>query len=111
MRIDLPSCSFKYCRYNSGCNCTDKNKREYCEFERYKSGSERMIPKKPIITESCAGCEKETCTGCLSDYYSPDTKLCPNCKEVVNYLEDADAYTDNYCSNCGQALDWSSNDK
>lgn len=72
---------------------------------------EKQIQKKPILTPNCAGCKKESCTDCLSDEYSPDTTLCPNCKEVVQNRDNGDAYTDNFCPNCGQALDWGENSK
>ena len=106
MRIDLPSCSFKYCRYNSDCSCTAKNKRESCEFERYKKSSEKMIPKKPINTPDCVECEKEDCEGCLSFKYGFSVTVCPNCKKLVENSDNGGIETYHYCPNCGQALDW-----
>ena len=97
MRIDLPSCSFKYCRYNSDCNCTAKNKRESCEFERYKNGSEKMIPKKPMGS----GDRPHDWNGYWIVFF-----VCPVCKNEVQSESMGDEYTHNYCPNCGQALDW-----
>jgi len=34
---------------------------------------------------------------------SEESAICPNCR--VNWLDHA--YTQNYCDNCGQKLDWS----
>ena len=67
---------------------------------------EKQVKKNPILTPSCAGCEKESCVGCLSDEHTPDVTLCPNCKEIVQNRDNGDAYTDDYCPNCGQAIDW-----
>ena len=47
---------------------------------------EKQIPKKPIMRKDVA----ET-------YY-----ICPECEWEV------DKFDDNYCSDCGQKLDWSS---
>lgn len=33
MRIDLPGCGFKDCKYNFDCNCNDRNKYEKCEYK------------------------------------------------------------------------------
>lgn len=33
MRIDLPGCGFKDCKYNFDCNCKDRNKYEKCEYK------------------------------------------------------------------------------
>ena len=32
---------------------------------------------------------------------------CPNCDYVISYMDAHDKGVDKYCSNCGQALDWS----
>jgi hypothetical protein len=36
MRIDLPTCGFKNCRYCFDGNCTNKIEYEVCEFQRLK---------------------------------------------------------------------------
>lgn len=33
MRIDLPGCGFKDCKYNFDCNCKDRNKYKKCEYK------------------------------------------------------------------------------
>lgn len=33
MRIDLPLCSFKNCRYNFDGNCESREKKDKCEFD------------------------------------------------------------------------------
>lgn len=42
MRIDLPICSLKDCRYNFDCNCISKNRKETCEFDMYKKAFEEQ---------------------------------------------------------------------
>lgn len=75
------------------------------------SALEKQTPKSPVITPSCAECEKESCDGCLSDNYGFSVTLCPNCKEVVQNRDNGCAYTYNFCPDCGQALDWGENQK
>lgn len=36
MRVDLPGCGFRYCRYNAEGNCTKKTLYETCEYQRLK---------------------------------------------------------------------------
>ena len=59
-----------------------------CSFERIALDAaealEKQIPKKPIMVKDVA----ET-------YY-----ICPECEWEV------DRFDDNYCSDCGQKLDW-----
>lgn len=55
MRIDLPGCSFKYCRYNFDCNCTAKDGyRDRCEFRRYHEAEceDRLFVLPPPVTAS-----------------------------------------------------------
>ena len=37
MRIDLPQCSLKTCRYNFDHNCKNKTEYDRCEFQLIKS--------------------------------------------------------------------------
>ena len=51
MRIDLPLCNLKTCRYSSDCNCIDKNRYNSCEYayaesENYKLKDENEQLKK-----------------------------------------------------------------
>ena len=36
MRIDLPGCSFKNCRYNYDCNCTKQAEYDRCDYRLAK---------------------------------------------------------------------------
>lgn len=87
MRIDLPLCSFKDCRYNFDGNCKDAKKKEKCEFDIF---SEKQIPKKvnnrALIALS------------FPAYLRGD---CPVCGSKS--LSSADT---NYCNVCGQKLDF-----
>lgn len=51
------------------------------------SALEKQIPKKPIS---------------LGEDIDRDVGQCPNCKEIIDTYEDY-----KYCSDCGQAIDWS----
>lgn len=37
MRIDLPTCGFKNCRYYFDGNCKNKNEYEQCDYTRFKT--------------------------------------------------------------------------
>lgn len=79
-------------------------------FEMAYMVLEKQIPKKPITTPECADCEKESCEYCLSEGYGCSIILCPNCKDWPLENEDnGGRYTENYCPNCGQAIDWGKN--
>jgi hypothetical protein len=42
MRIDLPQCDFKNCKYCFDGNCTKKNEYERCEYRRQKAEIDRL---------------------------------------------------------------------
>lgn len=72
MRIDLPLCSFKYCKYNFDCNCISKNRKETCEFDIFKKAAEENSKNSGWIT--CAErlptmeeCLKNDCRFILDD--------------------------------------------
>ena len=65
---------------------TDHNICDGKEIDAAIDALEKQIPKKPIMRKDVA----ET-------YY-----ICPECEWEV------DKFDDNYCSDCGQKLDWSS---
>ena len=81
-------------RYGFCGDCRKSLSRDRCEgFDCYDNSVkviadalEKQIPKKPIMRKDVA----ET-------YY-----ICPECEWGV------DKFDDNYCSDCGQKLDWSS---
>lgn len=56
MRIDLPKCNFKNCKYHLDCNCTSQNRYDTCEFREAKEEVEVL---NAIIKEDC---------GMLPDY-------------------------------------------
>ena len=35
-----------------------------------------------------------------------DEYICPNCNHIVGYLDDWNSENPNYCSKCGQKLNW-----
>ncbi len=49
---------------------------------------ERVTPKKPIVKNE------------FYDELYGDIKYCPNCNSMFEYM-------DEYCSECGQNIDWS----
>lgn len=46
MRIDLPLCKFKYCRYNSDCNCVSQNRFDSCEYKTDLEEAVKLTLKK-----------------------------------------------------------------
>lgn len=72
-------------------------------FEEAIKALEKQIPKKLILGDD----EQDyvRCPECKSEIAAMDDCLlyhCPSCSE-----KDAILQGDNYCFNCGQALDWS----
>lgn len=47
MRIDLPCCSFKNCKYNSDHNCTKPNEYEMCNRGNLFTLTEKVYEKYP----------------------------------------------------------------
>lgn len=47
MRIDLPACSFKNCRYNQEHNCTRPNEYEACSRGNIFTLTEKVYEKYP----------------------------------------------------------------
>ena len=47
MRIDLPACSFKNCRYNEDHNCTKPNEYERCSRGNIFTLTEKIYEKYP----------------------------------------------------------------
>ena len=76
MRIDLPTCGFKPCRYCFDGNCTNKVEYDRCEYREYKNSLqahghwiEYQIPH--II--SCSNCDWAT------DVVEKNFQYCPMC--------------------------------
>lgn len=68
MRIDLPLCGFKYCRYNFDCNCINKNRKETCEFDAYKKAFEEQSKIGDWIPCNAKMPEKDGKYICNTDY-------------------------------------------
>lgn len=76
MRIDLPTCGFKSCRYCFDSNCTNRVEYNMCEYREYKDSLqshgnwiEYQIPQ--IIC--CSNCDWAT------DVSEKNFQYCPNC--------------------------------
>ncbi|MBQ7296442.1 MAG: hypothetical protein IJW86_09670 [Clostridia bacterium] len=69
-------------------------------FEKVKEAVEKQIPKKATEEETNRGID-------ISGEYDIDFHLCcPVCGTVVGtYEAGVNEYFENYCSNCGQAID------
>ena len=80
MRIDLPTCGFKLCRYCFDGNCTNKVEYDRCEYREYKDSLqvqgrwEGRFPYCSICGEEAISRDNGTLHGSyfLTDY-------CPNC--------------------------------
>lgn len=55
MRIDLPFCNFKNCRYSADGNCVGGNRKETCELDIYRN----LLEKSAEEIENCYGKETE----------------------------------------------------
>ena len=60
----------------------------------YEELEDKATPKKPILTLECEFDDIEDDEICAENYYC---KVCNNSLDTL----------DKFCSNCGQALDWS----
>ena len=59
-------------------------------IEEFKALKEKNEPKKPILNNPK-----------INEFYIKEAKLCPACHSYINNC------SGDYCSNCGQKLDWS----
>ena len=50
MRIDLPSCRFKHCKYCSDCGCINQNRYDTCDF---RAAKEEVEVLNAIIKKDC----------------------------------------------------------
>ena len=81
MRIDLPTCGFKSCRYCFDGNCTKKVEYDRCEYREYKNSSqvhgywiERRAPHAMGgLSAKCSACSKSV------QYLGNPLDYCPNC--------------------------------
>ena len=79
---ECDNCEYCYSQGNFG------NQKE--AFQMAINALEKQIPKKPI--------EMKPTDKLMNGYYS-----CPICGDWVGM----DEYSNNYCANCGQVIDWS----
>ena len=78
-------------------DCTDNQQAFIKEIEIAISALEKQIPKKPKIVK-------------IESEYDTRDYFCPICNKCFIHFVDGEFYAGNkdcYCSNCGQALDWS----
>ena len=74
MRIDLPCCGFKNCRYQLDGNCISEDKHDNCEYHRLIEQHREWIP----CTEDTKLDEPKECWATMSDgkvsrlYYRPE---------------------------------------
>lgn len=81
MRIDLPTCGFKPCRYCFDGNCTNKVEYDRCEYREYKDylqvhgrWIERQAPHAMGgVSAKCSACSKSV------QYLGNPLNYCPNC--------------------------------
>lgn len=87
MRIDLPTCGFKSCRYCFDGNCTKKVEYDRCEYREYKN-SLRVHGQWETNSDR------------------PDSLICSVCKCGFDMWKH-DPH--NYCLNCGAIMDGGAN--
>ena len=84
MRIDLPTCGFKSCKYCFDGNCTKKVEYDRCEYRGYKDSLQ------------------------LHGRWEWDTQdiyWCTNCNEKIHVKEVMGIPDWKYCPSCGAKMD------
>lgn len=92
---------------------------KYCDETNIERIAYEVIPK----TLACKALEKQIPKKVILGYDEQDSICCPNCNSDIAPMDDLDdcllyhcprcgekdaiLQGDNYCFNCGQALDWS----
>lgn len=85
MRIDLPTCGFKLCRYCFDGNCTNRVEYDRCEYREYKD-SLQVHGQWEGRFPYCSTCGEEAISrnnGTLHGSYFL-TDYCPNCGAKMN---------------------------
>lgn len=89
MRIDLPLCGFKNCKWESDCNCTNsKNGYDTCEYRLLNKTLEKVL----IINDGCRA-------HCKYSYYVPGIPYeCDeeHCKDHSMYYIDWEKVIEDY---------------
>lgn len=92
MRIDLPTCGFKSCRYCFDGNCINKVEYDRCEYREYKDylqvHGRWILEREPNGKPYCFHCSV-----CDSDYH------------YIGIVTASD-----YCPNCGSKMDEGNDD-
>lgn len=92
MRIDLPTCGFKSCRYCFDGNCTNKVEYDRCEYREYKDSlrvhGRWLLEREPNGKPYCFHCSV-----CDGDYH------------YIGIVTASD-----YCPNCGAKMDGDKNE-
>lgn len=92
MRIDLPTCGFKSCRYCFDGNCTNKVEYDRCEYREYKDSLQVhgrwLLEREPNGKPYCFHCSV-----CDGDYH------------YIGIVTASD-----YCPNCGAKMDGDKNE-
>lgn len=80
--------------------------------EQARNDLERLLlrderPTNKVIALACKSLEKQIPQKVKYGYDEQDDILCPNCNYAISYMDAYDKGVDEYCSKCGQKLDWS----
>lgn len=79
MRIDLPQCNLKTCKYQVDENCVDRNRFETCEYTFAKEEIKRL--EKELEDSKI---DRE-CWTCKHEELSPLTEPCYSCDDCMNW--------------------------
>ena len=96
MRIDLPQCNFKNCRFSFDGNCTNKIEYDRCE---YRIEEDELI-KAELVRH---GRWVPLSYGCYADGYPVYDEW--ECSECHFACEGEGEPPLNYCPNCGLKMD------
>lgn len=78
---------------------------ELCGNYSYQNGEK--IDMEDALWTSVQALEKQIPQKVKYGYDEQDDILCPNCNYAISYMDAYDKGVDEYCSKCGQKLDWS----
>ena len=87
MRIDLPLCNLKTCRYSFDGNCTRKDKYAWCEHTLAKKNAFTELTPKSEGLPYCLACGQKldwnasnnTCV-CCGEIIPEGRQVCPKCE-------------------------------
>lgn len=108
MRIDLPGCGFKNCRFSFDGNCTKKVEYERCE---YRIAKDEIAEAEPVRSGRRGMCKTHDNGYGRINLYSGggwQTAICKgveNYEMVISHNGDHFATRIDYCPYCGERLD------